>query len=291
MDSTFILQLLVNGFIIGVIYALLATGLSLVFGVLEIVNFAHGEFYMLGALMTYFVMSTLHLGYWPAVIVVPLVMAAIGFLFYEALLSGMRGKNFERSILLTLGVSMVLQNGALYLWTATPRMITTVYTYQSLTFGEVRVPMLRALALGIAAVAFAALYFVLYRTRKGKAMRGVAQSREAALMVGIDPHAASRLAVIIGIGLTGVAGAALAPIYTIHPVMGFAFVFKAFAIIIIGGMGNITGAVMAAILIGVLESLVGGFFQLALVDALVFVFMITILLFKPEGLFGRGVRV
>lgn len=291
MDSTFILQLLVNGFIIGVIYALLATGLSLVFGVLEIVNFAHGEFYMLGALMTYFVMSTLHLGYWPAVIVVPLVMAAIGFLFYEALLSGMRGKNFERSILLTLGVSMVLQNGALYLWTATPRMITTVYTYQSLTFGEVRVPMLRALALGIAAVAFAALYFVLYRTRKGKAMRGVAQSREAALMVGIDPHAVSRLAVIIGIGLTGVAGAALAPIYTIHPVMGFAFVFKAFAIIIIGGMGNISGAVMAAILIGVLESLVGGFFQLALVDALVFVFMITILLFKPEGLFGRGVRV
>lgn len=291
MDSIFILQLLVNGIIIGVIYALLATGLSLVFGVLEIVNFAHGEFYMLGALVTYFVMSTLHLGYWPAVIVVPLVMAVIGFIFYEALLSGMRGKNFERSILLTLGVSMVLQNGALYLWTATPRMITTVYTYQSLTFGEVRVPMLRALALCIAAVAFAALYFVLYRTRKGKAMRGVAQSREAALMVGINPHAVSRLAVVIGIGLTGVAGAALAPIYTIHPVMGFAFVFKAFAIIIIGGMGNITGAVMAAILIGVLESLVGGFFQLALVDALVFVFMITILLFKPEGLFGRGVRV
>lgn len=291
MDSIFILQLLVNGFIIGVIYALLATGLSLVFGVLEIVNFAHGEFYMLGALMTYFVMSTLHLGYWPTVIVVPLAMAVVGFIFFEALLAGMRGKNFERSILLTLGVSMVLQNGALYLWTATPRMITTVYTYQSLTFGDVRVPMLRALALGIAAVAFAALYFVLYRTRKGKAMRGVAQSREAALMVGINPHAVSRLAVVIGIGLTGVAGAALAPIYTIHPVMGFAFVFKAFAIIIIGGMGNITGAVLAAILIGVLESFVGGFFQLALVDALVFVFMITILLFKPEGLFGRGVRV
>lgn len=291
MDSIFILQLLVNGIIIGVIYALLATGLSLVFGVLEIVNFAHGEFYMLGALMTYFVMSTLHLGYWPTVIVVPLAMAVVGFIFFEALLAGMRGKNFERSILLTLGVSMVLQNGALYLWTATPRMITTVYTYQSLTFGDVRVPMLRALALGIAAVAFAALYFVLYRTRKGKAMRGVAQSREAALMVGINPHAVSRLAVVIGIGLTGVAGAALAPIYTIHPVMGFAFVFKAFAIIIIGGMGNITGAVLAAILIGVLESFVGGFFQLALVDALVFVFMITILLFKPEGLFGRGVRV
>jgi branched-chain amino acid transport system permease protein len=291
LDSGFVLQLLVNGIVIGVIYALLATGLSLVFGVLEIVNFAHGEFYMIGAMVSYFIIGTLHLGYWPMIILVPLIMACVGFVFYEALLAGMRGKNFERSILLTLGVSMVLQNGVLYLWSATPRMITTAYTYQSLTFGEVQVPLLRAIALVIAAFAFSGLYFVLYRTRKGKAMRGVAQNREAALMVGIDPHTVSRLAVVIGIGLAGVAGAALAPIYSVHATMGFAFVFKAFAIIIIGGLGNVTGAALAAIMIGILESFVGGFLPLALVDAMAFVFMIMILLFKPEGLFGRGVRV
>jgi len=122
-------------------------------------------------------------------------------------------------------------------------------------------------------------------------MRGVAQNREAALMVGIDPRTVSRLAVAIGIGLSGLAGAALAPVYAVEPTMGGAFVFKAFAIIIIGGLGNISGAAIAAVLLGVLESLMSGFLPLVLVDALAFVAMIVILLFRPQGLFGRGVRV
>jgi branched-chain amino acid transport system permease protein len=266
-------------------------GLSLIFGVLEIVNFAHGEFYMLGAMLAYFLSMNVGLGYWPTVLVVTAVAVALGYVFYEALLGSLRGQSFERSILLTLGLSMVLQNGAVFLFTTTPRMMQTRYSYSNVVVGDVRVSVMRLFALGLGLLAFGALYLILYRTRVGRAMRGVAQNREAALMVGIDPRAVSRLAVAIGIGLSGLAGAALAPVYAVHPLMGFSFVFKAFAIIIIGGLGNISGAALAAVALGILESVAGGFLPLVMADALAFIAMIAILLLRPQGLFGRGVRV
>ena len=291
MDLNFVLQLLLNGIVIGVIYALIAMGLSLIFGVLEIVNFAHGEFYMLGAMLAYFLATGTTLGYWPTVVIVTAAALCLGFVVYEALLASLQGEGFERSILLTLGLSMVLQNGAVFLFTMTPKMVTGSLTYSNLVFGGLRLPVLRLYALGLGLAAFAALYLILYRTNVGRAMRGVAQNRDAALMVGIDPRAVSRLAVAIGVGLSGLAGAALAPVYAVDPLMGGAFVFKAFAIIIIGGLGNISGAAFAAVGLGVLESLMGGFLPLVLVDAFAFVAMIAILLFRPQGLFGRGVRV
>jgi branched-chain amino acid transport system permease protein len=291
VDLSFYIQLLLNGVVIGVIYALVAMGLSLIFGVLEIVNFAHGEFYMLGAMLAYFLSMNVGLGYWPTVLVVTAVAVALGYVFYEALLGSLRGQSFERSILLTLGLSMVLQNGAVFLFTTTPRMMQTRYSYSNVIVGDVRVSVMRLFALGLGLLAFGALYLILYRTRVGRAMRGVAQNREAALMVGIDPRAVSRLAVAIGIGLSGLAGAALAPVYAVHPLMGFSFVFKAFAIIIIGGLGNISGAALAAVALGILESVAGGFLPLVMADALAFIAMIAILLLRPQGLFGRGVRV
>ena len=291
MDLSFCLQLLLNGIVIGVIYALVAMGLSLIFGVLEIVNFAHGEFYMLGAMLAYFLTMNAGLGYWPTILVVTAVAVGLGYVLYEALLGSLQGEGFERSILLTLGLFMVLQNGAVFVFTTTPKMMQTRYSYSNVSLGDLRVSVMRLLALGLGLLAFGALYLILYRTRVGKAMRGVAQSRDAALMVGIDPRAVSRLAVAIGIGLSGLAGAALAPVYAVHPLMGFSFVFKAFAIIIIGGLGNIAGAAIAAVGLGILESFVGGFFPLVMVDALAFTSMIAILLLRPQGLFGRGVRV
>jgi len=291
VDFATLLQLLINGLVLGVIYALIAMGLALIFGVLEIVNFAHGELYMLGATAAYFLTMSFGVGFWASVALVTVGAFGVGIVFYEVLLRPFAGRDFERSILLTLGLSMVLQNGAVFLLTSTPRLETTPYTYRFLLLGEARIPMLRLFALILALVAFAAIYLILHHTRVGKAMRGVAQNRAAALMVGIDPRAAARLAVAIGVGLSGLAGAALAPVYSVHPLMGFAFVFKAFAIIIIGGLGNILGAAIAAVALGIIESVAGGFLPPAVVDAIAFVAMIVILLFRPEGLFGHGVRV
>jgi branched-chain amino acid transport system permease protein len=291
MELTFLLQLLINGLVVGMVYALIATGLSLIFGVLEIVNFAHGEFYMLGAMLAYFLSTQLHLPYWWTVAAVVVVSFAVGYLLYVALLSAMRGANFERSMLLTLGLSMVLQNGAIYLFSTTPRMMRTGYSFQSATIGDVRVSLLRLFALGLGVAAFALLYGVLHHTRIGKAMRAVAQNRDAALMVGINPKLVSSIAVAVGIGLSGLAGAALAPVYSVHPLMGASFIFKAFALVIIGGLGNVTGTAIAAVALGVMESFAGGFLPLVLVDAMAFIVMIAVLLVKPQGLFGKGVRI
>ncbi len=291
MDFPFVLQLVVNGLALGVIYALIALGLSLIFGVLEIVNFAHGEFYMLGAMLSFFLVTNLALSYWPTVAIVTLVLAAAGYVFYETLLAHLRGKSFERNIMLTLGVSMVLQSGAMYLWSATPRLVPSPYTYTNVAVGEIRIGLLKLLVLGLAALAFIALHVVLHTTRLGKAMRGMAQNRDAALMVGIDPAAVGRVAVAIGIGLTGLAGAALAPLYAVHPVMGVAYKFKAFAVIIIGGLGNIGGAAIVAVLLGLLESIAAGYLPLGIVDTLAFLFMTAILLVRPRGLFGQSVRL
>src|SRR5688572_9016971 len=178
MDAGFYAQLLLNGVVIGVIYALIAMGLSLIFGVLEIVNFAHGELYMLGAMLAYFLTANAGLDYWTTVALVVAVALAVGYVLYEALLASMRSASFERSILLTLGLSMVLQNGAVFLCTTTPKMIATSLAYSNVGFAGLRLSLTRLYALLLGLAAFGALYFILYRTRVGKAMRGVAQSRD-----------------------------------------------------------------------------------------------------------------
>jgi branched-chain amino acid transport system permease protein len=291
VDWSFFAQLLLNGLVMGVIYALVAMGLSLIFGVLEIVNFAHGEFYMLASMLAYFLTAQWGFDYWATILVVTVVGVAVGYVLFEGLLLVLRGEAFERSILLTMGLSMVLQNGAVFLFTTNPHLLESKLSYQNIVVGDFRMPVARLYALGLGFAAFAVLYLILHRTRIGKAMRGVAQNRAAADMVGIDARAVSRLAVAIGIGLTGLAGAALAPVYAVHPLMGLNFVFKAFAIIIIGGLGNISGAAIAAVMLGVIESLAGGLLPLALTDAVAFLSMIAVLLLRPQGLFGRGVRV
>lgn len=291
MDSGLVLQLIVNGLVIGAIYALVASGLSLVFGVLGIVNFAHGELYMIAAMLAYFVSAEWGLPYWAMILVVVATAFAAGFVLHEALLRRLAGKDFERSVLATMGLAMVLQNGAIFLFTTTPRSVANPYAYVAYSFGEVSVPVLRLAALGLTATALGLVWFVLHRTLLGRAMRGVAQNQEAAAMVGIDAGAVARLAVAIGIALVGLAGAALAPVYAVHPTMGAAFVFKAFAIVIIGGLGNFGGSILAALMVGVVESVAGTLYSLVIADAISFAFMILVLLLKPEGLFGRGVRL
>ena len=292
VDAGFYLQLLLNGIVIGVIYALVAMGLSLIFGVLEIVNFAHGEFYMLGAMLAYFLTMNMGLGYWATVVVVTAVAVCLGYVLYEALLASLRGRAASSGAFSSPSASPWCSRTARCFsspprpgWSRPPRATSTSW------WATCASPSCGVFALALGLLAFGALYLILYRTRIGRAMRGVAQNRDAALMVGIDPRAVSRLAVAIGIGLSGLAGAALAPVYAVHPLMGFSFVFKAFAIIIIGGLGNVAGAAVAAVALGMLESVIGGFLPLVMVDALVFGSMIAMLLLRPQGLFGRGVRV
>lgn len=289
--TDFILQLIINGLAIGAVYALVAVGLSLIYGVLEIVNFAHGELVMLGGFAAFFAVSTLGFGYWPSILVATLLVAAAGLLLFDSVLFTLKSDDFQKGILLTLGLAMIIQNGALYLLRATPRTITTEYGFDALQVGNLSIGVLRLIAFCLAIAAIVLLHAFLKWTRSGKSMRALAQNREAALMVGMRPRTIARTVFVLGAALCGLAGGVLAPLYTVHPLMGMPFVFKAFAIIIIGGLGNIWGAIIAALIVGMTESLAGGFGSVVLQDALAFIIMILILLVRPLGLFGKGMRV
>ena len=288
IDAVYLLQLTLNGITLGLLYALIAVGLSLIFGVMEIINFAHGELLMLGAFAMTFALPVFGLLYWPALAAAILGVMLAGFVIYELLLGRLKSDEFERSILITLGLSIVVIHAMQYFFSATPRMVDTQYGFEGVNIGAIRITWTRLIGAAAALVAFGGLWLLLRHTQLGRAMRAIAQNRDAALMVGIRPRVVARNAVVLASGLCGLAGAAISPIQLVTPYMGQFLIFKAFALVIIGGLGNIPGAVVAAIGLGLVESWIGGFFTIAWQEAAVFVIMIGVLMVRPDGLFKRG---
>jgi branched-chain amino acid transport system permease protein len=290
ISLTYFLQLTVNGIVLGLLYGLIAVGLALIFGVMEIVNFAHGEIVMVGAFAMMFALPLFALGYWPAALVAMLVTGALGLLLYELLLARIERSEFERGILVTLGISMILLYGMQYLFTATPRLVDTNLGFEGFELGDIRITWIRCVAAFAALAAFVALGLILRFTQFGLAMRAIAQNRDAALMIGIKPRQVARNGVMVATALCGLAGAALAPIQSVQPAMGQALIFKAFALTVIGGLGHLGGALVVAIMLGLIESWSAAFTDAVWQEASVFIVMIVIVLVRPEGLFG-GKRV
>ena len=291
-SGAYLLQLTLNGLMLGLIYALIAVGLALIFGVLEVINFAHGELLMLGGYAMAESLPMFGLSYWPALVVAVLSTSLAGLLLYDVLLRHIGQKEFERSILTTLGISMILLYGMQYLFTATPIMVDTAYGFDGVEIGSIRITWTRIIAAGLSIVAFSGLYALLQFTQLGRAMRAIAQNREAAMIVGIQSRHVARCAVVLAAALCGLAGAALAPIQLLHPAMGQAIIFKAFALVVIGGLGNMLGAVVVAIALGLIESFVGGFFGIVWQESAIFSIMIVAVLLRPNGIFQRpGMRV
>ena len=288
IDATYLLQLTLNGITLGLIYALIAVGLSLIFGVMEIINFAHGELLMLGAYAMAFALPVVGLLYWPALAIAILAIMMVGLVVYELLLARLRPDEFERSILITLGLSIIIIHVMQYIFTATPRLVDTQYGFEGVEIGSIRITWTRIIGAAAALAAFGGLYLLLRHTQFGRAMRAIAQNRDAALMVGIRPRVVARNAVVLAAGLCGLAGAAISPIQLVTPYMGQFLIFKAFALVIIGGLGNIPGAIVAAVALGLVENWIGGFFEIAWQEAAVFVIMIVVLFLRPDGLFKRG---
>jgi branched-chain amino acid transport system permease protein len=292
VDLAYVLELVLNGLMLGLLYALVTVGLALIFGVLRIVNFAHGELMMLGSFTMALVLPLFGLSYWPSLAMAVIVTGLVGAAFYQFFLSRVEQTEFERSILITLGLSMVLLYGAQYIFSATPRMVDTSWGFDGIEIGAIRMTWTRIMGGAVALVAFAALYVLLKWTQLGRAMRAVAQNRDAALMVGLKPRAVSRNAVTLAAALCGLAGGALAPIQLVQPGMGQAVIFKAFALVIIAGLGNIPGAIATSLALGMLESWIGGFYDMVWQEGSVFVIMIVAIILRPEGLFQRrGMRV
>jgi branched-chain amino acid transport system permease protein len=284
------LQLLVNGLSFGAIYAMVAVGLTIVFGILEVVNFAQGEFYMLGAYITYLVLLA-QLPYPVSIIAAIAVMTLVGLVVERCAIRPLIGKAWQLPILSTLAISIIIQNGAIVLWTPNPRTITVEAASKNINVLGVVIIYQRLLVILLALAVFTSLHYFVQKTKTGKAMRAVSQNKAACQVLGIDVQRISTIAFALGAGLSGLGGAIVAPIMAIHPVMGILVVIKCFAAVIMGGFGNIYGTMYASFVLAIVESFAVAYGSLQYKDVFAFVVMIVILLFRPHGIFGRKVGI
>jgi branched-chain amino acid transport system permease protein len=291
MDASLLGQLLANGVSVGLGYGLAAVGLALVFGILEQVNFAHGETYMVGAFALWFLGQHTGLPYALAFPLMVVLMAGFGLLMAEVVFLPTLHRPFESVILATFAVSIILQNVVRIVFGATPQHISSPLDGITLELGGILLFGQRLFIAAVAVAALAALTLFLRRSATGRAMRAMAQSKDACLMVGIDIRRITRITAAAGAALCALAAGAMAPMFDLYPNMGTDVVFKSFAVVIIGGMGNISGAVLAGLLLGVAESFAGGMLGAAWRDGIGFTLMILMLLLRPQGIFGKSVRV
>ncbi|MGE5253147.1 MAG: branched-chain amino acid ABC transporter permease [Planctomycetaceae bacterium] len=288
MDVVIFLQTIVNGLMMGGVYALIAVGLTLIFGVMNVVNFAHGEFVMLGMVMTYLLYTFLGMDPGISILLVIPVMLGVGALIQKGLISRVIGQPDEAQILLTLGLSVLLVNLALLFLGPDYRSVKTSYKFSVWAVGPILFSLPRLLAFFVAMAFSGILWLFLTRTDLGKGLRAVAEKPEVAILMGINPKKMHALAFGIGISLAAGAGCILTPFFYTFPSVGSMFVLTAFVVVVLGGMGNIPGAILGALAIGVTESLTSQYVALDLAMLGVFIIFVLVLVFKPSGILGKG---
>lgn len=292
----YFLSLSTTGLIMGVIYALMALGLTLIFSILNIINFAHGEFYMIGGYVSYLLLSTVTgLNPFVAIPVAGLIAALLGVVVERLFLRPMHQGKIERpaeyAILITFGLSFFFMNLALAVFGPYPHRPPSFFS-GAVKMGGVRVSADRLTASVISLILLVLLLLVINKTWIGKALRAVSQDKDAAAVVGINPLRMNTIAFGLGVGLAAVAGAALAPSFSVAPDVGAVPAIRSYVIIVLGGMGSIPGSILGGITIGLVESLGAGYFpdpSRALTYKTVFGLIIfaLVLLFKPTGFLGR----
>ncbi|GAA0943219.1 branched-chain amino acid ABC transporter permease [Pseudonocardia zijingensis] len=280
-------QAVITGILVGGVYGLVAMGLTLIFGVLDIVNFAHGSFLALALFATYWLVASTGMHPYVALGVCTVLMFALGALVQRGVLAGAMGRPLENQLLITLGLAMVVENALLLFFGADPRSVTLP--------GDRGVPILGAVADLSRILAFAGaillaglLFLLLQRTRLGTAIRAVAAHHVGAELVGIDTRRIHMVTFAIGTACAGAAGALVAPLVTIEPTTGAQFNIIAFIVVVLGGMGNVAGALASGLVIGLAEQ-VGGLLlpgQSPLLS--VFIVFVLVLFLRPQGLFGRS---
>jgi len=286
-----LLQILVSGLLAGGVYALIAMGLTLIFGVMRIINFAHGDFIMVAMYVAFGLNVTWHLDPYVSILILIPMFFVIGVALYRAVLHPLvsRGAPHSSQALATLGVSILLVNGALIVASGQSRVIDTSYSASSIQIGSIAVSISRLMAFGTAVVASALLFALLRYTTVGLAIRAAAQDRRAAELVGIPTDRIQALAFGLGTACTGIAGAILIPFFYVNPSIGLDLGLVAYVVVVLGGLGSMTGAFVGGLIIGVVEQATGYFISPSLSQVTYLLLFVAILLLRPQGLFGlRG---
>ena len=283
---TVFFQQMLNGVILGCIYALTALGLSLIFGILEMANFAHGEFYMLGAFMALFSTTALGVPFFVALLFAMGGMALFSALIERVVFRPIVGKPLINSMLLSFGLSTALANISLYFFKADPRKIVSGLAKVRFNVWGLYLTGERLAILLLSVTLVLGLAWFIQYTKTGKSLRAVAQDRVAAQLSGINVRRVYSITFAISGALAAAAGTMVGAMFFVSPEMGLTVVLKSFVIVILGGFGKIKGVIFAAILIGLVESLGGGFISYAYKDAYPFLLLVLLFIFKPEGLMG-----
>ena len=277
---------MLNGFTLALVYVLVALGLTLIFSIFEIINFAHGEFYMLGGYVTYLGFAVFGLPYLLTLLLAIVVVGLVGLVSERLIFRHLRGKTLN-AFIVSLGLLWVLQAGAQLSFGVLDKSVPSAFS-GIIRLGGLIISVERFVVVLAAVGLIAVLYAFLQWTRLGRAMRAVAQDPDGAALQGVNIEVISMVAFAIGCALAGSAGGLLAPLFAVSPAMGALPVVKAFIMIIIGGMGSLPGAVVGGLLLGTVEGLGSLFFSSAAVNVLGFLMVIAVLLVRPRGLFGAA---
>jgi len=283
-------QAVINGLLIGGIYALVSIGVTLIFGVIKIVNFAQGEFVMIGMYISFFLFAYLGIDPILSLIVSMPVLFVVGVLIQHFLIRRVLGLNDLPQIFLTFALSLLILNLALMLLTANYRTVHTWYSDEALHIGGLYIPVAKLIAFVLAMALSAALWVFLHTTDLGKAMRAAAQKPEVAMLMGINPNRVFCVALGIALALAGAAGSLLMPFYPAYPMVGQVFVLMAFVAVVLGTLGNVIGALIASLMMGVAESLGIQFVGADSGLIVVFLMLLLTLAVRPSGLAGGRAR-
>ena len=280
---------IINGLMFGAIYALVALGLTLIYGVLHIINFAHGAMLMLAMYMAYFLFKILNIDPYVAILIVTPISFVFGYTIYRWGIGKLSGGRDQNILLITLGLSIILENSALVFFTGDQQTISLPYSYEAFDLGFLYLSYPKVISFVASLVICLLLWMLMTLTDLGKAIRAVAKQREGARLVGIDVENVFAITFGIGVACLGAAGCMLLPIFYVDPYTGNIFVIVAFTIVVLGGMGSIVGALLGGFIIGITESVGGLILGESLGQVGISLIFILILIFKPTGIFGSKV--
>jgi branched-chain amino acid transport system permease protein len=285
---TVILQQGINGVVLGSLYVLVALGLTLIYGVLVQINFAHADIVTLGAFTAYFVTHLFSGNYFAGIAAALIIGAILGWLVNAVIFAPLRERANELlPLIATIGVSITLQNVMLVLLGPIPYAFDTPYSNNVIRFGGIFLTVQSVLIIMMSTIAIGLLYAFMKFTTLGKALRAVSQDRETAALMGINPNQLIMLTFVIASALAGMSGAMLGPVLVLTPFAGTTVIVKAFAIVIIGGFGNVEGTIIAGLIVGLIESYTTQFLDPGLIDIVVFALLLLMLAVRPTGLIAE----
>jgi branched-chain amino acid transport system permease protein len=280
-----------NATVLGGTYALLGIGLTLIFGIMRVVNFTHGELYAFGAYMAYLFAALLKLDFFLSLALATLLGIALGALIEIVLLRPLKGADIDTVMLIMIGAWIALQNTEQLVWGGVAKLVPSPFASQPMVIGPVSVLPIRLFVLAAAILLLVGFYFLINRTKLGVAMRATFQDPDTAALMGVGVRSMHTATFALGSGLAAVAGALLGPIFIVNPTMGDIVGLKAFAIVILGGLGNIVGATIGGFVLAAVEEFGAGYVSTGYRDAMGFVLIMAVLALRPQGLFAPKERV